>query len=57
MSEINKKIAEGQTEIIEMLKTIADSLYDAGSDKNNWSTVAEVNRLKNDLLDILEYRK
>lgn len=55
--EIRDKIADANVEIIEMLQRIQRTLTDPNGATNNWSDVAEANRLRDDLRAILEYRK
>lgn len=57
MSDINKRIAKNQKEIMNMLSDIENSLIDSGNENNNWTDVAETERLLNDLKHIIEYRK
>jgi len=54
-TEISKKIAENNTEIMKMLKEIEDKLIDPRDPKNTWANVGDTGRLKSDLKDILEY--
>jgi len=54
-TEVSKKIAENNSEIMKMLKEIEDRLIDPRDQKNTWANVGDSGRLKNDLKDILEY--
>lgn len=57
IKEINKKITKEQTEIMELLKQIEETLIDCGNKNNHWGHVGDTVRLKEDLKNIIAYRK
>ena len=52
--EINKKIAEKNQEILDMLKRIENSLYST-ADNNNWGHVGDTEHVRENLKEICDF--